>query len=219
MERVENAELVTEEKGKGMFLDYLPAIVALLMTVITTVLYFTVMPERYFSTTIGLPVIAVIPFGVVFVNRWLKLQLPRLLIILMCAHAVMTFDLGSTLGFYGRFPWWDTAFHAFFGTLAGATLYYLYIRIKHEKPGLIDCIVMVMLVLSFAALWEVYEFGAGDVFNSDMQDVQRSIEVGINPLTDTMVDMCVATAGALFFFVLYAVKKFLIDRRKKMKQQ
>lgn len=219
MENTENGVIsATRTEKSAVFFDYLPALVSLLLTLITLILYITVIPNHYYSLYLGMAVIAVVPFAIVFVNRKWKLGVPNYLVCLMCSHAILSVDMGSTLGVYGIFPWWDSAVHTYFGFLCCAVLYYLYIRLKGEQPKLVDYIVMVLLVLSVAAIWEVYEFVASFIFESDMQDVARSIEAGIHPLTDTVVDMCIATLGAVIFPVGLFLKRRLIDCRKKNRQ-
>lgn len=203
-----------ESRENTAIAAYLPAFVSLFLTVITIVLYATLVPNHYWSIYASLFIIALTPFAIVFVNRKFRLGIPQYLVILMCTHGILSVDLGTALGLYGRFPWWDTFVHAFFGFLSCATLYSLYFRFREGKPDLLDFIGMVLLVISFAAIWEVYEFVAGGVLDSDMQDVAASIAKGINPITDTMVDIVVATIGA----ALFEAGLFVRGRLLRMKQ-
>ncbi len=197
-----------QDKKSGVFLAYLPAVIAAIFTLTTIVLYSTVIEMRFWSVYVGMAIMTVVPFLVVLLNRKLSLGLPYYLIALMCLHAVLSQDMGTSLGFYGKFSWWDSSVHFFFGFLAAGALYYMYPRLKGGKPNVLDMIVMVLLVISFAAIWEVYEYVAGAVLNSDMQDVNSLMARGLNPISDTMMDITVAFIGSLVFFaVLWIVRK------------
>lgn len=191
---------------------YLPAIVSGICAVVTTVLYTTVIDVQYWSVYFDQVFMAVVQFAIVFLNRRFSLGLPYYLIALMALHSVLSVDMGTSLGFYGRYPWWDTFVHCFFGFLAAATLYYLYPRLKGGKPNLLDILVIVLIVLSFAALWELFEYVMGGILDSDMQDVQRLMAEGKNPISDTMFDMTVAIIGACAFFILLLPVRRIVEK-------
>lgn len=210
---MENAN-VKIQKTNESFQEYLPAFITLIPTIIVTILYATLNQDQHLSTYLALLVIAPTPFAIIWVNRKFELNLPKILIILMCTHAVMSVDMGTTLGLYWRVRWWDTLVHGYFGFLACMTLYFLYFRFRDGKPKFVEYLVMLLLVVSFAALWEVYEFFASMIFRSDMQDVAYQLEQGINPLTDTVVDILIATVGALVFLIGQWIR-LMIERRKR----
>lgn len=225
---------ITEERDSAvseLLFAYYPAILSGIFTIITTILYSTVIHERYWSVYFDLVFMAVVQFVIIFLNRRFSLGLPYYLIALMALHSVLSVDMGTSLGFYGRFPWWDTFVHCFFGFLAAATLYYLYLRFKGKEADAFDCLVILLIVLSFAALWELFEYVMGAILKSDMQDVYgltgkivehviaarnggstadlvTLMREEINPVSDTMFDMTVAIVGAVVFFaVLYLTRK------------
>lgn len=206
---MENAKVKTNQLNS--LREYLPAFVTLIPTLFALLWYILYSPDHHLSTYLAVLVIAPTPFAVIWVNQKFKLGLPKYLIILMCTHAVASVDMGTTLGLYWRLRFWDSLVHCYFGFLACATLYYLFFRFRDGKPNFIEFLVIFLLVVSFAALWEVYEFFASMVFKSDMQDVAYQLAQGINPLTDTVVDIMVAAAGALIFLaglnVVNAIKK------------
>lgn len=206
---------VEKQERLEAFYAYLPAFITLILTAITFVIYTTVMTDQRMSTYLAILAIAPTPFIFTFFNRKFQLGLPKYLIILMCSHAVMSVDMGTTLGLYWRLTWWDSLVHCYFGFLACAVLYNLYFHFRDGKPNLIEYIVILLLVVSFAALWEVYEFFASKIFQSDMQDIIYLLERGMNPLTDTIFDIMVATLGALVFYTLL----FLITKIKKLRKK
>lgn len=204
-----------KQERQEVFSAYLPAFITLLFTIAAFSVYTATNPDKHLSTYLALLVIAPTPFVIIWVNRRFSLGLPKYLIILMCSHAVCSVDLGTTIGLYWRMRWWDTFVHCYFGFLACATLYHLYFHFQSGKPKFIEYIVMVMLVLAIAGGWEIYEFFASMVFKSDMQDVAYQLGLGINPLTDTVVDMMVATGGALVFLAGLFLFKWVTKLREK----
>ncbi len=199
---LENSE-ETENRVWELFIAYLPAILSAVCAVVTIVLYTTVIEVQYWSVYFDQVFLAVVQFAIIFLNRRFSLGLPYYLTALMALHSVLSVDMGTSLGFYGRFPWWDSSVHCFFGFLGAATLYYLYPRVKKgEKAGAVDILGIILAVLAFAAIWELFEYVMGGILNSDMQDVNRLMAEGKNPLSDTMFDMTVAVIGAIVFFAI-----------------
>lgn len=217
-EQIEETAVETRPKRFLTLLDYLPAIVSFVLTLITFILYATVKAGKDATIYFDMFVIALVPFALVCCNRKWSLGVPRYLVVLMCAHLVMSVDMGTALGVYGVFKWWDSFVHCFFGALCAATLYFLFIRWRKRKPEPLENVIIVLLVISLAALWEVYEFVVSPIIHSDMQDVQSYLARGLNPLTDTMVDIVLAAAGAIAFTAVLFVR-YLFKRRKEKKKK
>lgn len=203
----------SSSSAKEILIAYLPAIVCTLCAVVTTVLYSTpsiVDPSgRHGTVYFDQAFMPAVQFVIIFLNRKFKLGLPYYLIALMSLHAVVSVDLGTSFWFYGRYSWWDSSVHCFFGFLAAATLYYLYPRIKGKEANWFDALVIVLIVLSFAAIWELFEYVASIVLGEDMQDWQRLVAEGKNPLSDTMFDMVVAVIGAAVFFAVFYLIRWI----------
>ena len=104
--------------------------------------------------------------------------------------------LGTSLGFYGRFYWWDTALHTTSGCLLGLVGFIAVFLINgtdHRPEGMRISLVAVfgfMFAVTLGVFWEIYEFIADNLVPGlDMQVVETGT-------TDTMVDMIVNTIGA-----------------------
>ena len=218
-----------QDKVWDILVAYLPAILAGICAIATVIIYSIYSAPRW-EVIFDQIFMGCVQFVIVFLTRRFKLGLPYYLIALMALHAVVSVDMGTSLGFYGRHSWWDSSVHCFFGLLAAATLYYLYPRIKGKEPNAFDALVIFLIVLAFAAIWELYEYVAGMIFESDMQDaygltsniinhVNEARAAGStadlytlmrempNPVSDTMFDMTVAIIGAgVFFAILYPVR-------------
>ncbi len=234
-----NDPLKEQPKRSEIFIAYLPAIISAVFTAVTTVLY-SMGGARFWSVYFDQVFMAVVQFVIVYLNRRFSLGLPYYLIALMALHSVLSVDMGTSLGFYGRFRWWDSFVHCMFGVLAAATLYYLYPRFKGKEPNLFDALLIVLIVLSFAAVWELFEYVMGMILHSDMQDaygVTTDIVMYViaalggaeadretvgtmvwqqrNPVSDTMFDMTIAVVGAIAFFLCLYLLRWIKQRSKK----
>lgn len=231
-EETEKTQIQEKKQNRALelFIAYLPAILSGICTIVTVILYSTIMEVQKWDVYFDQIFMGCVQFGIAYANRRFKLGLPYYLVALMALHSFLSVDMGTSLGFYGRIVWWDTAVHCFFGLLAAATLFYLYPRIKGKEANLFDVIVIFLIVLSFAAIWELFEYVAGIIFNSDTQDVYRLtgdivnhvaearaagntadlttlMQELPNPVSDTMFDMTLAVIGtAIFFAILFPVR-------------
>ncbi len=203
-----------QNRSLHAFLEYLPAAVTALLSVITLILYVTVIPEQTLSGYLAICFIPLVPLALIFCNRKFSLGLPRYLIILICLHFVLAVDAGTVIGLYGQLPWWDLMLHGFFGFWGCAIFYYLYFRVEKQSPKPLHLVMFVLLTISLGAIWEMYEFVASFIFHSDMQCVEEALAQGISPLTDTMTDMMIAVVGAILFYAVPLIQKLFASKRK-----
>ena len=102
--------------------------------------------------------------------------------------------LGSAVGFYYRFWWWDILLHGFSAILLGIIgLLMVWILNHNEKVDIslnpvFICIFSFSFAVAIGVLWEIYEFAFDSFFGADMQK---------SGLVDTMWDLIVDTSGAL----------------------
>lgn len=199
-------------------MGYLPAIITLLLNTIALILYATVIAEHTLNGYIVVSIMPILPFAIIFANRKWKLGIPSYLIMLVCIHLVLSADLGTVMQFYPKIWWWDLFIHGMFGTIGCAAFYELYIRYEKKQPKWLHYIAFVLLTISLAALWEIYEFVADLFLHSDMQGVESAIEKGISPLTDTITDIMIAIVGAIVFYVVLWIKDFVKDKKAENSQ-
>lgn len=125
--------------------------------------------------------------------------------------------LGTALGFYGRFHWWDIALHTTSGFLLGIVGFIAVFLINgtdHRPEGMRVSLVAVfgfMFAVTLGVFWEIYEFVADTLIPGlDMQVVETGTD-------DTMVDMIVNTIGAAvvallgYFYVRTGRDRFIVD--------
>ena len=110
--------------------------------------------------------------------------------------------LGTSLGFYGRFHWWDTALHTTSGCLLGIVGFIAVFLINgtdHRPEGMRVSLIAVfgfMFAVTLGVFWEIYEFIADNLIPGlNMQVVETGTD-------DTMIDMIVNTIGAAVIALL-----------------
>ncbi|GAB7010626.1 hypothetical protein [Halorubrum trueperi] len=111
--------------------------------------------------------------------------------------AVFLHTLGSA-GFYARVPWWDHLTHALSATLiAGAGYTTLRAVDLHTDairiPTRFAFVFIVVVVLSFGVLWELFEFGLDIVAD----ETGVSMPLAQHGLDDTVLDLTYNSIGAL----------------------
>ncbi len=208
-----------QKKVLPIFLEYLPAIVTALLNIVTLILYATIIEEHAASDYLVVSLMPLVPFALIFINRRWKMGVPRYLIVLVCLHLILSADAGTAMGLYAYFSWWDLMIHGLFGTLGCAFFYYLYLRFEKQPPKPLHYIVFVLLTISLAGLWEIYEFVADLFLHSDMQGVESALEQGISPLADTITDMMISIAGALLFYAGLFLGRYIAKRRNREQAQ
>ena len=154
---------------------------------------------RIASVYFDIVFILFVAYFVVFFNRKFKLGVPAFLVWVVCVHLVLSVDFGTSLGWYDKFPWWDDFLHTTFGFIGAAAIYYLFLRWRKNKLDVFDHIVIVLLVVAFAALWEIFEYVAGKILYADTQDVGALVAAGRDANYDTMMDLIDAIVGAVCF--------------------
>ncbi|HET9647083.1 MAG TPA: hypothetical protein VFP34_02490 [Microlunatus sp.] len=149
--------------------------------------------------TILVIVLTVIPQ---FLKRWFRVDVPPEFQLVAAAFVFCAVFLGTALGFYGRYLWWDTALHTTSGFLLGVIGFIVAFLVNgtdHRPEGMRVSLIAVfgfMFAVTLGVFWEIYEFIADNLIPGlDMQVVAT----GPN---DTMIDMIVNTIGAAVVAVL-----------------
>ncbi len=185
---------------KTAIASYIPAFITAAIGVATVIIYLLLIPAATVMTCLLIAAISVIPFIMTFVNNALKLGVPVPLLALIFLHFMWSVDVGTAMGVYKALPWWDLFVHGYFGLLASALLYCLFIRFEGKKPDVLHCFVIALMVVGLAGLWEIFEFTADAIFHNDIQNVQSALDAGKPALLDTMTDIMIAIVGSALFF-------------------
>lgn len=113
---------------------------------------------------------------------------------------------GTIFDFYEKYFWWDTMLH----TLSGFIFFYAgieiweYINKQNYKNKILKIIFAFLFSIFCAVIWEFFEFGMDYFVGTNMQITQGFY--GQNAIKDTMIDMLVATFGAIIGIIIYVRK-------------
>lgn len=151
-------------------------------------------------------VIAFIPDAL---RRRKQLVLPFAYEIGLMAFVFLSLIAGEYFDIYGKVIWWDDMLHFVSGLVVGYAAL-LALHIDDTKKGAVSgpwfaAIFVFSLVLTSAALWEMFEFGSDQLAHAHMQ----------YGLVDTMMDIIDASVGALvvatigFMYYKYSRGKWL----------
>ena len=129
-------------------------------------------------------------------KRRLRVDVPPEFQLVTAVFVFCAIFLGTSLGFYGRFYWWDTMLHTISGCLLGIVGFisvFLINGTDHRPEGMRVSLIAIfgfMFAVTLGVFWEIYEFAADNLIPGlDMQ------VVATGP-ADTMVDMIVNLIGA-----------------------
>lgn len=206
-------------KSRKALLDFIPFFVTAALSLTTLVIYLTALGGRDPVRIVEACAAPLVPLIIPAANKIFKVRLPFALNIAVTAFAVIAVDFASVLDFYSLIPYFDKFLHTSFGVLGAfcVCVFLLYGNAEKMTPwGFF--ITVFLCVMGLAALWEVYEYTAGAILNSDMQrwfpDMGAVGDMTVeeffknyNPLWDTMWDIIVAAFGVIFFFILLIIDK------------
>lgn len=134
----------------------------------------------------------------------IKVKLPNLIETIYFIFLILSCLLGSILKFYGKIYWFDSFVHYISGMVTSLLAFILLIQFHKfkEKDFWFNVIFLILLTLSVAVFWEIFEFSADSLLGGNAQKV---VETGV---TDTMKDMICALLGSLLVVICYAYEKF-----------
>lgn len=153
------------------------------------------------------------------VERILKIKLDEKLKISLILFIFGAQCLGTVLGFYHRFLWWDTMLH----TLSGIIFFLVgqeVIKQLDSSNKLNSKIIIafgICFSLSTGVIWEIFEFVVDSFLGQNMQVARDGI--GREALMDTMVDLISVTVGTLIIVVIKVLKNKIKKGEKNEKSK
>lgn len=147
------------------------------------------------------------------VEKVLKIKLEDKLKISLIIFIFAAQCLGTVLGFYGRFLWWDTMLH----TISGVIFFFvgeaIIKQMSNEKgKGELNNIIIIAFAVCFSlstgVIWEIFEFFVDSLLGQNMQ-VAKGL-IGQEAVMDTMIDLISVTVGTIFISIV----KILKNRKK-----
>lgn len=143
------------------------------------------------------------------VEKVLKIKLEDKLKISLIIFIFAAQCLGTVLGFYGKFLWWDTMLH----TISGVIFFFVgeaiikqmsNEKVKGELNKKIIIAFAVCFSLSTGVIWEIFEFLVDSLLGQNMQ-VAKGL-IGQEAVMDTMIDLISVTVGTIFISIVEILK-------------
>lgn len=195
----------SENKLKSAVIKWLPFSVCVAAGIAAVVLHPFVSAVYRPLIYLQIPVCTLIMLIFPALGKWAKIKVPYFIEATIAFHIIISVDLGTALDGYRFIPHYDKFLHAFFGLWCSQLVYFFMLRWGAKnvsKTGI--CALVTLSVLGCAALWEVFEFTTDCIFGGDAQLWKYRVANGLNPMTDTMMDIVVTLIGiAVFFVTLY----------------
>jgi hypothetical protein len=140
------------------------------------------------------------------VEHIFHVDIPDLMEIIYFIFLFCAIYLGEVRNFYYRIPYWDLILHCFSAAMLG-TVGFMIVNILNSSDRIniqLSPFFVALFAFSFAiscgTIWEVYEFAADGVLQTNMQKFITSngtVLVGRGAIVDTMEDIIVDVLGAL----------------------
>lgn len=143
------------------------------------------------------------------VEKVLKIKLEDKLKISLIIFIFAAQCLGTVLGFYGKFLWWDTMLH----TISGVIFFFVgEAIIKQMSNGKVEGKLNNKIIVAFAVcfslstgvIWEVFEFFVDSLLGQNMQ-VTKGL-IGQEAVMDTMIDLISVTVGTISISIVEILK-------------
>ena len=138
-------------------------------------------------------------------SRWMKVRIPLNACLIYHLFVFLAQFLGTYLGAYGYFEWWDVMLHLVSGILVGYAGLVLLVTLDKDKvlftkqyAGLLALIIFTITVTG-AGCWEIIEF-IGDTF--------LGMNAQLGSLQDTMEDIICGTIVGAGFSIYVGVRMY-----------
>lgn len=167
-------------------------------------------------------VLAIVTKNISYLSYLLFLIIPfifkinSLITFIYIIYTFLTMFLGTIYGLFRITTWYDDFTHFLWGVLSGLLGIYILDKFKmFDKNKLWFNILFIFIFsLGFSGLWEIFEYGVDNIFNTDMQRVETGV-------LDTMNDFIISLMGNLIFIVSFwyeysGNKKLLIKKSQEM---
>lgn len=144
----------------------------------------------------------ILPFLPEIFNKLLRIKISYRVELMYYIFLILALSLGISADLYKTVPLYDKAVHTLSGAGTALIGFYMLRYFKAEKtPAVFRGMFMIFFSISVAVAWEFFEFFCDKCLGQHMQQL---VTTGVD---DTMLDMLVATIGAIIGGVLMANKK------------
>ncbi len=177
--------------------DFLPLFITLTAAVLS-LFYFTLFGDRNIIIYLQVGFCALIPLFLIVAEKLCKFTLSPISHITLAVQIVLSSALGSGAMLYATTTWWDNLTHLLFGFTASVLFADLFKGANFLLHSL--------SVMGCAAIWEIFEFVCDNLLGGDAQRVLYALQNGLNPIADTMTDICITIVGIGAFVVISKIK-------------
>lgn len=146
-----------------------------------------------------------IPFSL-YASTMLKINIPIFYEYIFLLFILLSTGFGSMLDFYVIIPYWDIILHTLSGFILAMIPLYFLVHYKIELPMYTKIILIFLVSMGFASLWEMFEFGIDNLLNIDSQKNE------LEGVIDTMIDICCHSLGSIILLIIYFVDNKLSNK-------
>ncbi len=163
-------------------------------------------PNNRIIPSICIAVLALIPAIIEVIFRC---RINNVIFIAIEIYLIFAGLIGSVLNVYYLVSWYDIVIHILMGYIVAICGIFVISRLgNYNKMNIfLVAIFCVCFSLAIEVIWEIFEWGADNLFNQTMQG--EKLPSYNQPLVwDTMIDLVCNTSGAIIFFIHYMLGKF-----------
>ncbi len=170
--------------------------------VIAIVFLFRCIFDPNYSKWGGVIAGVILPFLPEIFSKLFRIKISYRVELMYYVFLILALSLGISADLYKTVPLYDKAVHTLSGAGTALIGFYMLRYFKAEKtPAVFRGMFMIFFSISVAVAWEFFEFFCDKCLGQHMQQL---VTTGVD---DTMLDMLVATIGAIIGGVLMANKK------------
>lgn len=170
--------------------------------VIAIVFLFRCIFDPNYSKWGGVIAGVILPFLPEIFSKLFRIKISYRVELMYYIFLILALSLGISADLYKTIPLYDKAVHTLSGAGTALIGFYMLRYFKAEKtPAVFRGMFMIFFSISVAVAWEFFEFFCDKCLGQHMQQL---VTTGVD---DTMLDMLVATIGAIIGGVLMANKK------------
>lgn len=184
-------------------------IITIMVRILIIVIALFLISQKEFKNLGILAITMLLTFYDKIVEKVLKIKLEDKLKISLIIFIFAAQCLGTVLGFYGKFLWWDTMLH----TISGVIFFFVgEAIIKQMSNGKVEGKLNNKITVAFAVcfslstgvIWEVFEFFVDSLLGQNMQ-VTKGL-IGQEAVMDTMIDLISVTVGTISISIVEILK-------------
>jgi hypothetical protein len=196
--------------------NFIPLIIDVIVTGIVLIVYGVTEKNQEILTYVQI-LVAPVLLSIATILIHLKIvHIPLIALYLMMVHLILALDLGGAFNFYDWIPSWDMILHGYFGFFFSVIVAFVLLNFGGEHLNKAVFLILIFFItMGAAGLWEIYEFTLDSLFGTDSQRVEESIALGLSPLHDTMMDIIIAIAGIVAFYIGIGIDKLFGFRYSK----